>query len=325
MSRDIAPAPESPASDVELLGEAADWILRMREGRWTPDARRELEQWRQLSPAHEEAWRRAETVLGTFGNVPTDIGREVLRSLGGTSRRRALRTLGLLVAAGPAGWLTWRAQPWLPLTADVATATGERRAFDLTDGSRVVLNSGSAVDIAFTPDARRLRLNAGEILVTTHRDAMTPSRPFLVETMHGTVRALGTRFSVRRFDAESRVMVFEHAVEITPQRAAAQTFQAGEQGRFDRVSVQAPRPVEASAAAWERGMLAATSMRLADVIAELARYRRGVLRCDPAVADLQFSGALSVDDTEAALQLLARHLPVRISRVTPYWVTVGSI
>ena len=71
-------------------------------------------------------------------------------------------------------------------------------------------------------------------------------------------------------------------------------------------------------------MLAARNWRLADLVAELARYRRGFLRCDPAVAELRVSGAFPVNDTDAGLRLLEKTLPVRIHRITPYWVTVAA-
>ena len=63
-------------------------------------------------------------------------------------------------------------------------------------------------------------------------------------------------------------------------------------------------------------------MPLADLVAELARYRRGVLRCDPAVAHLRASGLYSLRDTDRALDSLARALPVRVRRLSPWWVTV---
>ena len=71
------------------------------------------------------------------------------------------------------------------------------------------------------------------------------------------------------------------------------------------------------------GTLLAKDMPLGEVIAELARYRPGVLRCDPAVAGMPVSGALSLTDTDAALDLLARSLPLRIERRTRYWVSFG--
>lgn len=311
--------------DKQLLGEAADWVLRLREGALDASEQRAFDQWQARSAAHREAWQRAETVLQTFGKLQlfgdesAGIGRDALRSMRRVNRRRLL---GLLVAAGPVAWLAWRTQPWQGWRVDIATATGERRTLDLADGSRLVINTASAVDIDFTPQHRRLRLQRGEILITTGRDPSSTPRPFLVETAHGAMRALGTRFSVRRFDDRTRVAVFEHTVGVTPVAGVERIVQAGEQLTFNAGGIDSVGPVDMSAAAWEHGMLAAKSMRLGDVAAELARYRRGVLRCDPAVAHLPVSGAISLDDTDAALRLLERNLPVRISRVTSYWVAI---
>lgn len=69
-------------------------------------------------------------------------------------------------------------------------------------------------------------------------------------------------------------------------------------------------------------MLLARNMRLEDVITEMARYRPGVLRCDPAVAELRVSGAISL--TDAGLALLASELPLRIEHYTRYWVMVSA-
>ena len=57
--------------------------------------------------------------------------------------------------------------------------------------------------------------------------------------------------------------------------------------------------------------------------AELARYRPGLLRCDPAVAALPVSGAFQLADTDAALTALAASLPVRIELRTRWWVSIG--
>ena len=47
-----------------------------------------------------------------------------------------------------------------------------------------------------------------------------------------------------------------------------------------------------------------------------------MLRCDPAVAGLRVSGAFPLNDIDASLRLLEKTLPVRVSKVTPYWTTV---
>jgi transmembrane sensor len=69
-------------------------------------------------------------------------------------------------------------------------------------------------------------------------------------------------------------------------------------------------------------MLVAAHMRLADFLAELSRYRRGRLNCDPKVADLLISGSYPLNDSERILDMLEVSLPVKVQRFTRYWVTV---
>lgn len=310
--------------DPALLDEAAEWLMVLRYDAATDKDRAALARWCQQSPAHAQAWARAEAVLGTFAQVPASIGKDAFHAMKRPGRRRAIGLLGALLVAGPTGWLAWQRLPWREWSADVATATGERRSITLADGTRLVLNTASAVDIAFTPTERRIRLQAGEILVTTHADPSPTYRPFIVQTPQGTARALGTRFSVRRLDdATTRVAVFEHAVEIRALNDAARVLHAGEQADFGTDRIAAAADVDPGAAMWEQGMLVARNMRLADVIAEMSRYRSGVLRCHPSVAELRVSGAVSLADTDAGLALLARSLPLRIEQTTRYWVTVA--
>ncbi|MDF3933985.1 FecR domain-containing protein [Pseudomonas citronellolis] len=311
-------------AEARLLEEAADWVLTLRFD--APDAaqRQAFERWRGQSDAHREAWSRAERVFGTFDAVPTEVGRRTLQRLDGLSRRRALRLLGTLLMAAPAGWLVARSSPWESWMADARTATGERKALTLADGSQVVLNTGSALDIGFDAKARRLRLRDGEVLITTHPDSVAPRRPFLVAAEQGVVEALGTRFSVRQLGGQCLVAVFEHAVEIRPQAGPALRLAAGRQAWFDARGVLRSAPVDDSAALWEQGMLVARDQPLAEVLAELARYRHGLLRCDPEVAGLRVSGALSVADTDQALSALELTLPVRVTRMSRYWVNVAA-
>lgn len=97
---------------------------------------------------------------------------------------------------------------------------------------------------------------------------------------------------------------------------------AGEAARFDRLAVQAPYKLAASAESWTQGMLVAEGMRLDAFVAELARYRTGVLRCDPSIASLRVSGVFPLRDTDRALHNLSLGLPVTISRRSSYWVSV---
>ena len=119
------------------------------------------------------------------------------------------------------------------------------------------------------------------------------------------------------------MQVLEGTVEIAPRDGDAPLrLRAGQKAVFSRSLVEASAPVDPIDTAWLRGLLVAERMRLADFITELGRYRSGVLRCDPSVADLVISGVYPLDDSDAILQSVAQALPVRIRATTRYWVTV---
>ena len=101
-------------------------------------------------------------------------------------------------------------------------------------------------------------------------------------------------------------------------------LEAGQQLVFDRDTAEAPSPLPAGSDAWTRGQLIVSDRPLGHVVADLARYRRGVLRCAPAVAGIRVSGVLPLDDTDRALAILAGRFPVRVSSASRYWVTVDA-
>lgn len=321
-----------PPIDSRVLRQAAQWLVRLHSGNAGPQDHAACGHWRAQHPAHEHAWQRAERMAAKFGAVPATIGVPVLTrpQTQRSNRRTALRMLAMLGTAAPAAWLGWRYAPWQVWTADYSTAAGERREVTLADGSRILLDTASAIDITFDRHQRKVQLRQGAILVTTAPDSHPAlQRPFAVHTAHAQLRALGTRFSVRQDgDAHqpgaTRLAVSEGAVEVTlwgssgPQLVLA----AGQQTVLTAGGAQAAQPMDIAAQGWTQGVLHADRMRLDDFCAELARYRTGVIRCTPEVAHLRISGMFQLRDTDYVLTMLASTLPVQVVLRTRFWVTV---
>lgn len=175
-----------------------------------------------------------------------------------------------------------------------------------------------------TPTARELHLRYGEIEILTASDAA--GRPFRVVSQEAVLQPLGTRFRVRREnDGQGTFLaVTQGRVAASSLAGGAPTvIEAGWQARIGAAGVGTPQALEVNEGAWVDGYLIAERMRLADFLAELDRYRPGLLRCDPAVADIRLSGSYPLGDTDQVLAMLADSLPVRVQRRTRYWVTVG--
>lgn len=298
-----------------LLKEAAQWYSEFCSD---DISRKDLEAWQlwvSQSDEHAWAWRQVEQLQGRLQVMPGRLSAAVWQQSESQrilQRRRFLKGAGVLAISG--GALT--AAGYSALTTHTyqhATRTGERRSLTLDDGSKVMLNTASAIDTLFSETERVIVLGEGEILVTTAPDSAQLHRPLSVMTSHGKVRALGTRFMVRVSDKETHVAVLEHDVEITPKNGdRRQLLKAGEKSSFSSAKCLPARPLPPGADAWCNGMLIVHNWPLSQVLDELSRYSVQRLRADSGIRQLRLSGAFPLDNIAMALQAITTSVPVDI-------------
>ena len=326
------PAAVEPSHAV--LEQAAEWFARLRDGRAGGAERAAWQAWLHAAEEHRAAWRYVEDISRGFAPLQEAPGRrdaaDALATAAGRlrARRRILTGVAALAGTGLAGWLGWR-QALLPAgllawAADVRTGTGEQRDVTLADGSRLWLNTASAVNLRLGAQERRVRLVAGEVFVETAQGG-GDARPFLVETAHGRMRALGTRFNVRLDGGQTHLAVYEGAVEIrTGGSGTASVVAAGQQARFDAGRIAPAEAADAAREAWAQGTLVADDIPLREVVQELRRYRSGHIGVADSVADLRVYGNFPIHDTDRVLRMLAAALPVRIEQRFAWWVNIEA-
>ena len=318
--------------DLAVAMQAAEWLTTLMSGESTPAEKTAWQQWRQAHPDHERAWKHIESVSGGLRELDGPASRQALLQSSHSpsiSRRGSLRLLAWVSAIGLTGWCGARSEyaPGMARAAlaDLSTGVGERRELALPDGTRLHMNSGSAVNIRFTDTQRMLQLVRGEVFIATARETRRPYRPFLVETADGQAQALGTRYSVRQEDGRTSVAVEQGAVRLTPREGAGSlVVQAGQGGAMTARSIVPAHAVSPDIWAWRQGLLLADAMPLRDFLHELSRYRHGLLGCDDAVAGLRISGVFPLADLDAVLLSLPDSLPVDVRLRTRYWVQVEA-
>ncbi|HEX4985369.1 MAG TPA: FecR domain-containing protein [Burkholderiales bacterium] len=304
------------------LEEAAGWFANLADGTATDADRKRLQDWLDAHPDHVRAWKRVEEVTGRFG--PVAHGGQPARAvldLPRAGRRRMLKALSVVVAAGAGGLAALRL-PWSQWRHDLAlahaghrTGIGETLALALEDGSRVWLGSVSALDVSFSENRRALSLLQGDLLVETAKDSVQPARPFTVATRHASLRALGTRFAVRCAEAQSRLDVFEGAVELTL-TGSTQTLvvRSGSQATFDAARILATGQADPGRESWSRGILLTDGMRLDALIEELGRWHAQAMECAPEICPMRVAGAFPMKDLDRILAAVQKSLPVRVLR-----------
>jgi transmembrane sensor len=317
----------SPLHDLQddtLLARAVDWVVLLDSGRATEEDRRRFRDWLDSHPAHDQAWRKVDGLMAqplsslqAAGAVaPVQAARHAL--LRGTSldRRKVLRLGGVLAGLSSGAWLLDRHAPLTSLAATHATHTGERGTYMLADGSRLMLNARSAVDVAYDAAHRLVRLRQGELYAETAPDP----RPFVIDIPQGQVTTRQAHLCVRLDASQARVCAVSGELRLTPRHGESLTLTSGQSALL---SSQAATPLDNARAHadWTRGILDVQDLPLQAVVERLRPYQAGLIRVAPDVAAVRVFGVYRLDDPAQALQAMAETLPVRVTRYGP-WLTV---
>lgn len=307
-----------------VIEEAISWMVKLQAGNVEETTVQECLRWRASSTMHEQAWQQLQAINQQIVELPKSLTQEVLNR-DQIDRRAVLKSALLVVGVGAISATGYRYSPWQQWMADYGTAVGEQSTIQLADGTQVMLNTDSAIDIAYTSSERRILLLKGEIYITSGHNKSSLYRPLIVQTNHGDVLALGTRFVVQQKGDSAWVSVMESAVEVSPLNASKQHVRAGESIQFDSNTLDSVQTANPNDIAWIDGVLVAKNMRLDAFVDKLDRYFKGKIRCDESVSNLAISGVFPINDVPRTIEFIQNTLPVRAAYRTRYWITLTSL
>ena len=325
----------SPAESKQALtAVAAEWVIRLGGGPLRPEERQAFETWRAEDPRHAEAFALAQATwaeLADLRDMPGLRGGEsgAIKPSTRVHRRTAVsRTRSFALAASVLivvglGLAFWIGDPILALTAEHRTAPGEIERIALSDGSVVELGPDSAFSTRLDTAQRRIMLLKGEAYFTVAPTGAAEHRPFVVEAANGTVTALGTAFAVELEADGAEVVVTEHRVRVEsgPEtRAQTAVVGEGQTVHYDRIhGLGLVHAVDSGqATAWRRGRLVFDRVPLAQVVAELNRYRRDrIVIVNSNLASRRVSGVFETAHLDSALSAITAELGVRTASVPP--------
>lgn len=325
-----------------LVEEALRWLVVLRDKNANEADRLAFDRWLKLDSSHEIAWRRAQQVWMRLDRIgpafknrappapapvppPRLVAAPWMRPTlsappvpARTGRRRLLYGAIAAAVAIPAGIVLSRPG----LFAGHATRVGERRKISLDDGSTVELASSSSLSIDFTADLRRVVLHEGEAFFNVVHD---PARPFVVDAASGRTRALGTTLNVKISDPLVTVAVTEHAVFVSANGVEPVTVNEGQLVRYGPNRMGDVRDANLDQVeAWRHDRLIFQDTLLGDVVADLKRYRGGqIIMTDSALRRLPVTATFDADKADAAIDTIARSLPIQVTRVTNLLVVLS--
>lgn len=322
----------SSADDDAIESAAAEWLIRREEGLTAAEAAA-FAAWRAADPAHEAAVLRTERALALIAELPA-VRAPLQASLDPEltiTRTPVLRWplwLGGLAAALAVVVGVWSLLPAGAAPAQhYATAALRQQQVALGDGSVLNLNVSTQVQVALTPEARRITLTAGEAHFAVAHDT---ARPFIVTAGDVAVRAVGTAFSVRLGDQGVEVLVTDGKVEITrgadsatnalpaehPFLVAGElTYIASDElagvARIERIPADALQ----AAVRWHSQVMTFTDLPLRDAVTLFNRRNaQQLVLGDAALGERRIGGTFAADQVEAFVRLLVEDGDIAVER-----------
>ncbi|RZF59219.1 iron dicitrate transport regulator FecR [Sphingomonas populi] len=312
--------------------EASAWAARLDRG-LNVEEEAALDTWLIADRRHQGAFLRQRAALSLLDRAralhgkPADpVIEEVSVAPDHAPSRRRLLSYGTGLAAALTVGATW--QFW-PRARRIKTDVGEIRHIPLEDGSVAMVNSGSALRIAFTEHRRDVTLASGEAWFQV---AKNHSRPFTVAAGPAVAQAVGTAFDVRRHADSTEIIVTEGTVKVWPLAATQEAvlIEAGHRVVVDRYSNLRRGLLDGSASdqrlAWREGRIVLDRMKLGAAVEEFNRYHVEQLEIDPSLSDREVVGWFSTDDINGfattAASLVGGHVERDGSTI---WIKKSSV
>ena len=196
----------------------------------------------------------------------------------------------------------------------------EQRSETLPDGSLLHLNAHTKLVAEISPLSRHVTLLQGETRFHVQKDL---KRPFIVDTQHARVRALGTTFNVRISARDTDVTLLEGRVAVSKlvdhetMRSGTLELEAGQNVRIKSNGAMAFAQGRTAheANAWPRLVIAFRAAKLSEVVAEVNRYRdHPLIIQDARLAAMTITGSLNVFESESFWDSLEKSNNIRIER-----------
>ncbi len=303
----------------DIEQRALAWRLAAEREAWSADDQAALDLWLAEDTAHRVAWLRAGAGLQRLARLPELRGPRTLDQLRPPVRREwhperarwkswaVAASLLVCLALGTVGWQQWQ----LRGVQQYTTAVGGKATVPLRDGSRLELNTDTALRAEVDEEKRVVWLHRGEAFFDIAHDK---ARPFIVYAGDRRITVLGTRFSVRHDGPRVEVVVEDGRVRVEanathpsgPPTIATQGKRVIAEAN-NVLLAEAPPPVLQRELAWRRGLLVFDSTPLTEAAREFNRYNTRQLQVAGAGASTtRISGSFEVTNLDAFARLLQR-------------------
>lgn len=309
-------------SSDEINQDVYDVFLRMNSGETTESDRKYFENWKERNPELLPQYQEMNNLWNELGIYATDMSSNEVHGYkeeNSSMLTGYLRHPGLAIAASVMLLVSVFASLHyysIPDFLQYTTERGERLVVSLEDGSNIHLNSLTDMDVIFDANRRLIKLNKGEALFEVAHDK---NRKFIVQTIYGSIQAVGTEFNVNVISDDIKITIIEGTVLVKANKndhhpAISEVVVVGEQvliddrGIIESTSIKNAEQV----IAWTRGKLVFSGEALHLALEKINLHsKHSILVKDPRLRDLPLYGVFNTGDTLGFISAIEQAFPVQ--------------
>jgi transmembrane sensor len=311
-----------------MIDQALEWVLKRQSGEVDQDA---LNAWLSEGADRGAALAKvmalydcptltvatAQTAQKGQASQATQMAAVVINGAETGRRRWPLLPLALAASIAAALAVPLLGSDWLiGLEADYRTGAGEVVAIDLPDGSRMQMNSQTAVSLDFAGARRAVRLLEGEAFFEVAHDA---TRPFTVTAGYAMVKVTGTAFDVARGDEADVVHLESGRVMLIHDEGEADGVEMspGQTASVDHSQIAfLPSSDSESRLAWREGWIQLSAVPLHTALSEIGRHTDlSIVTLPAASLNTPVSGSFRIDEAYAAIASVVTAAGAKLERL----------
>ena len=181
----------------------------------------------------------------------------------------------------------------------------------LPDGTKVWINSASELSypLTFGKSTRQVELRGEAYFEVAHEK----DRPFIVSTIHGDIKVLGTAFNLTAYsNTASNVTLINGNIQLTNKNQSSRKIIPGQKVEFDGSNMRVTQANIEKETAWQHGYFYFEHDQVQDIMEQLARWYDIKVIYQGPITKKTFGGSMSRSVSLAeALELIKRGAGVK--------------
>lgn len=307
----------------ESIEEKAAYFFTCKKDGFTKNQEKEFQTWIEESIEHKKAFEKIEKLQSLFSSLPKDtkskISQEIHQNI---KSRNSFRKFNFLKIAASVIFLIcgtlFGLNEYQTFGIKHSYQTNQEiKELFLPDGSKVVLDAKTKLDIKYYKDKRVVTLSDGKAFFEV---SPNPNKPFIVNANLIKVEVLGTSFEVKNEKNKVIVDVINGKVKVEQNKddkfLQLAVLSAGNHISFDKLNGQyVLKDIDTSnIASWKSGVLFFQEYSLQKAIEEFKKYQDLRVLIQKDIQKYSISGSFPSKDIDKFLFALSKIYPIKVDK-----------